>query len=118
MKLEIYSYIYNQFGHPDYKHIHKRISANFYIINITKGFCAYFYYCYLYKVLFIPKHLFYGLLQFILILSHIFYIIIINFILVSFTSIPDQFNYALLIINKLLQETIIIPGKTIWINIQ
>lgn len=44
MELEIYEYIYDQFGYPSYKRTHERLSANFYIFNMIKNLYAYLYY--------------------------------------------------------------------------
>ncbi|KAF7852733.1 hypothetical protein EAF04_010926 [Stromatinia cepivora] len=114
MEGEMFEYAHDQIGHLGYDRTHERISANFYVFNISKKLRAYLYHCHQCRVSSTPRHQPYGSLQPILTPPHIFHTISIDFILALPRSVPDLFDCALPITDKLSKAVTIIPGKSTW----
>lgn len=110
---EIFNYADDQLGHQGYERNHERITANFYMFNISKKLRAYLYHCHLCRVSSTPRHQPYGNLQPILTPPYLFHTISIDFIL-ALPRTPDLFDCALTVTNKLSKAITIIPGKTNW----
>ena len=112
MIANILKIIHNE-NHDDFARCYEKISTSYYIRNLIKYLREYLKHYLKCQIFQTRRHLLYEFLQFILISSILFHIIIINFILVLFFSI-NNYNCLMTIICKYFKRIFLIFENIKW----
>ena len=113
LKQKIFQLIHDQIHHDDFHRTYDRITFFVYIHQLSKRFRAYINHCSKCQLNQIKRHLIYDELSFIIISIIFFHIIVMNWI-VALSNTSNDYNMLLIIIFKFTKRILLIVDKNIW----
>ena len=114
---EIFKFIYNHQHHDEFHHIYNCIAVSLFLYHLIKHLKMYILHCSECQLNQMKQHTFYELLQSIITSSILFYIIIMNFVLILLISLSlYEYNNLFTVTDKFIKWVLLLFSKFIYIT--